>query len=112
MKFTSSARRPIALFLSLIFFASAVVAPPAMGESTPEPCILLKLSVATIPQDVAKAELGAVQAYLEKELRVRWVPPGPPGGGVTGWAQAFPVSDGKARERIAAKLAEAARHLG
>ena len=109
MKFTSSARRPIALFLSLIFFASAGGVPPAMGESTAEPCILLKVSVASIPQDVAKTELGAVQLILEKELRVRWLPPGPPGGGVTVSADAFPVADGKALERIAAKLAEAAR---
>src|SRR3990172_5131629 len=112
MKFTSSARRPIALFLSLMFFASTGGVPPAMGESTAEPCILLKVSVASIPQDIAKTELGAVQAILEKELRVRWVPPGPPRSGVTVSADAFPVADGKALERIAAKLAEAARPMG
>lgn len=73
------------------------------------PCILLKVSVASIPADVAKRELGAVQAVLENELHVRWVPPGPPGEGVTVSADAFPVADGKALERIAATLVEAAR---
>lgn len=109
MKFTSSARKPIALFLSLLFIASTGGVPPARGESTAEPCILLKVSVASIPRDVAKAELGAVQAVLEQELRVRWVTPGRPVGGATASAEAFPVADGKALEGIAAKLAEAAR---
>jgi hypothetical protein len=109
MKFTSSARRPIALFLSLIFWVSAGGVRPAMGESDAEPCILLKVSVASIPKDVAKTELGGVQAILENELRVRWVLPGPTGAGVTVSADEFPVADGKALERIATKLAEAAR---
>jgi hypothetical protein len=111
MKFTSSARRPIALFLSLIYWAGTGGVPPAMGETDAEPCILLKVSVASIPQDVAKTEMGAVQAILENELRVRWVPAGPPGTGVTVSAKEFPVADGKALEQIAAKLAEAARFM-
>src|SRR3972149_11315111 len=101
MKFTSSARRPIALFLSLMFFASTGGVPPAMGESTAEPCILLKVSVASIPQDIAKTELGAVQAILEKELRGRWGPPGPPRGGVTVSAVAVSRSDCKGPQRAA-----------
>ncbi len=109
MKFTSSERKPLALFLSLVFLASTGGAPPATGESPPDPCILLKVSAGSIPQDVAIANLGAIKTQMEKGLRVRWVPlPSPADDGAAS-AEAFPVADGKALEGIAAKLSEAIR---
>jgi len=109
MKFTSSARKSLALFLSLIFLAGAQVAPPSRAEPPAEPCVLLKVSAATIPQEVAKQKLGSIQTLLEKGLRVRWVSPKPSDDAGTATEEAIPVADGKALETIAAKLGEAIR---
>ena len=109
MKFTSSARKSLALFLSLIFLAGAQVAPPSRAELPAEPCVLLKVSAATIPQEVAKQKLGSIQTLLEKGLRVRWVSPKPSDDAGTATEEAIPVADGKALETIAAKLGEAIR---
>jgi len=109
MKFTSSAPKSLALFLSLIFLAGAQVAPPSRAEPPAEPCVLLKVSAATIPQEVAKQKLGSIQTLLEKGLRVRWVSPKPSDDAGTATEEAIPVADGKALETIAAKLGEAIR---
>ena len=66
MKFTSSAPKSLALFLSLIFLAGAQGAPPSRAELPAEPCVLLKVSAATIPQEDAKRKLGSIQTLLEK----------------------------------------------
>jgi len=109
MKFTSSARKSLALFLSLIFLAGAQGAPPSRAELPAEPCVLLKVSAATIPQEDAKRKLGSIQNLLEKGLRVRWVSPKPSDDAGTATEAAIPVADGKALETIAAKLGEAIR---
>ena len=109
MKFTSSAPKSLALFLSLIFLAGAQGAPPSRAELPAEPCVLLKVSAATIPQEVAKQKLGSIQTLLEKGLRVRWVSPKPSDDAGTATEEAIPVADGKALETIAAKLGEAIR---
>ncbi len=110
MKFTSSARKSLALFFSLIFLAGAQGAPPSGAEPPAEPCVLLKVSAATIPQEVAKQKLGSIQTALERGLRVRWVSPKPSDDAGTATEEAIPVADGKALETIAAKLGEAIRH--
>src|SRR3970040_2707926 len=109
MKFTSSAGNSLALFLSLISLAGPKGHPPSRAAPPAEPCVLLKVSAATIPQEVAKQKLGSIQTLLEKGLRVRWVSPKPSDDAGTATEEAIPVADGKALATIAAKLGEAVR---
>jgi len=111
MRFTSRGRKSLALFLSAILLGSAGGAPPASAESPPEPCILLKLSAASIPQDEAKDRLDALQTLLEDGLHVRWMSPVAVEPVARETPEAFPVADEKALEAISKNLGEAIRHM-
>jgi len=111
MRFTSSARKSLALFLSVVLFRSANGVPLAIADFPAEPCILLKVSASSIPAEAAKQKLGRVQTYLEKGLRVRWVPTGPADDAGKEPGESFPVADGKALQEIADALGEAIGHM-
>lgn len=111
MRFTSSGRKSLALFLSVLLFRSAAVVSPAVAVSPPEPCILLKVSAISIPPEEAKKRLGALQLLLGEGLHVQWVTPEPTDDAVPGAGEAFPVADAKALEAISAHLGEAIRHM-
>jgi hypothetical protein len=111
MRFTSRGRKSLALLLSVILVQSAGGVPPALAESSPEPCILLKLSAASIPRDEAKDRLEAMQTLLEDGLHVRWVSPKTVERVAKEAPEAFPVADEEALEAISNRLGEAIRHM-
>ncbi len=111
MRFTSRKRKFLALVLSLILLPSTAGIPPASAEPPPEPCILLKLSAASIPPAEAKDRLDALQSLLEEGLYVRWVPPKPVDDPAQETPETFPVADEEALEAIAKGLEEATRHM-
>lgn len=111
MRFTLRKRKSIALVLSVILLQSTGGIPPALAVSPPEPCILLKLSVASIPPKEAKNRLDTLQILLENGLHVRWVSPKPVDDLVQETPDAFPVADEEALEAIAKQLEEAIRHM-
>ncbi len=111
MRSTSKKRKAHALFLTATFLRSIVGIPPALADSLPDPCILLKISASSIPRDKAQQRLGSLQRMLEKGLRVRWVSPGPPAESGQRSGEPFPVADEKDLETISSLLAEASRHM-
>lgn len=111
MKFTSSARKTFSLFLAVVFFRSVNGVPYGIAELPPEPCLLLKVSVASIPADTARQKLRSVQAFLENRLLVRWVPTRPNEDAGAESGKSFPVADGEAHQEIADAIGEAIRHM-
>jgi hypothetical protein len=111
MRFTSSARKSLALFLSVILFRTTGGIPAVLAESPAEPCILLKVSATSIPSDLAKEKLGAMETLLEKGLRVRFLPLTPTGDGESEAWETFPAADDKSLEKIAESLGSAIRHM-
>lgn len=112
MRSTSRKRKSHALFLAVILFRSAVGTPSAPAGTLPEPCILLKMSDSSIPDDMAKDRLNALQLQLGKGLHVEWVPPPEPivePGQEAG--DRFPLADEKGLATISASLREALRHM-
>lgn len=111
MRYTSSGRKILALLLSLILFRNGGSAGLAAAAAPDEPCILLKLAAVSIPQDVAKEKLAALQTSMKKALRVRWVEPAAADVAVTETAGELPPADGEAIEAIRASLGEAIRRM-
>jgi hypothetical protein len=111
MRYTSRGRKSLALLLSVILVRSTGGAPFALAEPPPEPCILLKVSAASIPPDEAKDRLDAMQTLLEKGLHVRWVSSKSVERVAHEAPEAFPVADEEALEAISKSLGEAIRHM-
>ena len=111
MKFTSSARKGLALFLALAIFRGDSGVPSAIAEEPPEPCILLKVASASVPAEEAKRKLGSVQSSLERGLRVRWVERDPDAETAVEPEKSFPVPDGEALQEIADAIGEAIRQM-
>jgi hypothetical protein len=111
MRFTSSARKSLALFLSVILFRNAGGIPAVLAESPVEPCILLKVSASSIPPDVAKGKLGAMETLLEEGLLVRFLPLTSTGDGESQAGEPFPAADDQSLEKIAESLGSAIRHM-
>jgi len=111
MRSTSRKRKTHALFLAVIFFRSAVVAPPVLAGSLPEPCLLLKVSDSSIPLDMAKTRLDALQLHLGKGLHVQWVSPDAPVEAGQETEDLFPLADETALRAISALLGEGFRHM-
>ncbi len=111
MRFTSSVRKDLALLLSFFLLRDAGSIPLAMAAAPEEPCILLKLSAASVPQDVAKEKLAPVQAAVENRLCVRWVTPVSADGDGTETAGELPRAGDETIEAIRASLGEAIRHM-
>jgi len=111
MRFTSSGRKILSCLLSLVLLRSTGAAPPALAESPPEPCILLKLSAVSIPADTVKSGMGELERLLEEDLHIRWVTPVPEEEGGKETEETLPVADGKALEAISAALGDAIRHM-
>jgi hypothetical protein len=111
MIFTSSARKYLALFLSVMLFRTAGGIPAVLAESPVEPSILLKVSATSIPPDVAKEKLGAMESFLEEGLRVRFLPITSTGEGESEAGEIFPAADDKSLEKIAESLGSAIRSM-
>jgi hypothetical protein len=111
MRFTSSARKSLALFLSAILIRTAGGIPAVRAESPVEPCILLKVSAISIPPDMAKEKLGAMETLLEEGLRVRFLPIPSTADGESEPETTFPAADDKSLEKIAERLGSAIRHM-
>ena len=73
MRFTSSGRKLLSCFLSLVLLRSTGAAPPVLAESPPEPCILLKLSAVSMPADKVKSGMDELERMLEEDLRIQLV---------------------------------------
>jgi len=82
-----------------------------LAKSPPEPCILLKVSAASIPTEEAKDRLDAMQTLLEDGLHVRWVSSKSVEHVAEEAPEAFPVADEEALEAISKSLGEAIRHM-
>ncbi len=111
MRFTSSARKSLALFLSVMLIRTAGGTPAVLAELPLEPCILLKISATSIPPDVAKEKLGAMETTLEEGLRVRFLPFAPKRDNESEAGETIPAPDDKSLEKIAESLGSAIRHM-
>jgi hypothetical protein len=111
MRFTSSARKSLALFLSVMLFRTAGGIPAVLAELPVEPCILLKISATSIPPDVAKEKLGAMETFLVEGLRVRFLPIGSTGDGESEAGGTISAPDDKSLEKIAECLGSAIRDM-
>ncbi len=111
MRFTSSAHKAVAICLVAALVRGAAWVPSVRADVPDEPCLLLKVSAASIAEDAAKGRLDAVQALLGRRLRVRWVPPPADGSDETEGTETFPVADGKALARISGKIKDAIAHM-
>ena len=111
MRSTSSAHRAIALLLcAVLVLEGAGMAGWASAENQPEPCLLLKLSGTSVPEEIARQRMAPVPRMLLRDLNVRWTSP----------AAApvrqdpkdlFPEPDDASLERISGTLAEALRSM-
>lgn len=111
MRFTSSVRKSLSLFLSVILFQTTGGIPAVFAGSPPEPCIMLKVSAITIPPNVAKEKLEVVKTYLEEGLHVRFLPLSSTGDGEKKAEETFPAADDKSLDKIGESLGSAIRHM-
>lgn len=111
MRSTSSVHRAIALFLcALLVLEGAGMAGWAYAENPPEPCILLKLSGASVPEEVARQRMAPMPQMLLRDLNVRWTPisaapASPDTKGI------IPEADDASLERISRMLADVLRRM-
>ncbi|MBI5575640.1 MAG: PEGA domain-containing protein [Deltaproteobacteria bacterium] len=111
MRSTSSARRGLALFLCVLFaLQGAGTAGWAAAERPPEPCLLLKLSSPSVPEDFARGRMAPLPALLLRELNVRWVAP-PAAAVPPDIKAAFPDADDASLDGISRTLADALRQM-
>src|SRR3990170_8799831 len=111
MRSTSSAHRSIALLLcAVLILEGAGMAGWASAENQPEPCLLLKLSGPSVPDEIARQRMAPVPQMLLKDLNVRWTSP-PAAPVPQDPKDVFPEPDDPSLERISGTLAEAIRGM-
>jgi len=112
MRFTSSAHRAVALLLcAVLVLEGAGMAGWANAEvPAPEPCLLLKLSGPSVPEEIARQLMAPLPPMLLRDLNVRWVSP-PTAPAPQDPKGIFPEADDGSLERISATLADAVRRM-
>lgn len=111
MRSTSRKRRVLAAVLSVVLLPGTGGFLPAFAETSPEPCILIKVFASSIPPSEAKDRLDALQSLLTDGLNVRWVSLQSADNVARAVPKGFPAADAEALAAIASTLEEANRHM-
>ena len=85
----------------------------ALAATSPsaEPCLLLKFSAPSVPEESARSRLAPIPALLLRDLGVRWVAPPSSGQVPADPKDLYPEADDASLERISGKMAEALRRM-
>jgi hypothetical protein len=108
MRFTSSRRSPLALFLCVTLFAQWSFAGFVRAEEpSAEPALLLKISSPEIPEETSRPILDPLPGLLAEALRVRFVPVPAEFPPVPVVGTPLPLPDDAALRRIAGMVSAA-----
>ncbi len=113
MRFTSSRRSAVAVFLCVALPFQWTVPPAAAGEAgeSPEAALLLKYVAPGIPEEASREVLDPLPGKVAGDVRVRWVPvpaearPAPDADAL------FPVPGDAVLRRISEKISRASVHM-
>jgi hypothetical protein len=111
MKFTSSAPRRLSILMAaVLLLEGGVPATAELPRDGPEPCLLLRFAVSSLPEDTARDWMDDMPARLGAMLRVRWIPP-PASGETSREGREPPLPTPEALDRASRMIAEARRRL-